>query len=96
MSTNLSIDIDEKGYPLGLWIPLIGDSVGEWLVPEDERVEPNKGSIILTDGKWGTCYQRSFNNGSWYRLGSEWPVSWQWIIESKRNVVLVYDAEERA
>jgi hypothetical protein len=93
MTFDLNFDLpsDEDGNPTGLWIPLIdtaGNPVG------DDLSEPAQSSIILIDGKWGTALQRH-SDGLWHSTGRAKPKTWEWIIANKRNVVLVYDAEER-
>lgn len=75
-------------------IPLT-DHRGAQLLPEDERFEPEPGSIVLVRGNHGTAMQKFFSDGLWYAVGRTTGMTWEWIL-SQRNVVLVYDASERA
>lgn len=87
--------VDEDGNSTGLWIPLIGSHYNEWLVPLEDRAEPSPSSIILVDGKWGTAWQRHHGDGLWHSTGHAKPRTWAWLVNNKRNIVLVYDADER-
>lgn len=71
----------------------ITDSVGKPVLHNAE-VEPNPGSVVLTEGEFGTMWQRFFSDGLWHRVGHGRPKTWADII-AKRNVVLVYEAEVR-
>lgn len=65
-------------------------SVADWL-----NEEPHPGSVLLTDGEFGTAWQRYFNDGLWHRVGGGGAGKpWMFFL-TKRNVVLVYDAHER-
>lgn len=69
------------------------DRSGRTLV--DRLVEPNPGSIVMTDGLFGMAWQRHFSDGLWYRSGkSARPQTWGWLLTQKR-LVLMYDAPER-
>jgi len=74
-------------------IPLTDDR-GRPLLPESDQYEPLPGSIVLLDGRHGTAWQRHFSDGLWHCAGRAAPKTWEQII-TKRNVVLVYDAEPR-
>lgn len=79
--------------PYSRVIPVTDDR-GHNLLPEDEGFEPLPGSIVLTEGLFGTAWQRFFSDGLWHRAGSGGTATWQELL-SRRNVVLVYDATER-
>jgi hypothetical protein len=74
-------------------IPLT-DHKGVLLVPEEDTTEPLPGSVILTEGKHGTAWQRMFVDGQWRSTRGGTARSWTELL-AKRNVVLVYDAEQR-
>lgn len=73
----------------------ITDAQGEvdssWL---QDPGEPQPGSVVLTNGEWGTAFQRYFNDGLWHRVGGGRGRTWEWML-TQRNVVLVYDAPTR-
>ena len=48
----------------------------------------------MTEGYFGTAWQRFFSDGLWHSCRGGHPMTWEDII-SKRNVVLIYDADER-
>lgn len=73
----------------------ITDTRGRLLLDEDERDEPLRGSILLTNGEHGTCWQRHFADGLWHSTRGGAPRAWEQLL-TKRNVVLIYDAPERA
>ena len=74
-------------------IPLT-DATGKLLVPGDE-FEPTRGSIVLTNGQWGTAWQRFFDDGLWHSVGQgREGVTWEHMLQC-RNLVLVYEAAER-
>lgn len=58
--------------------------------------EPEPGSVVLTNGEFGTAWQRYFNDGLWHRVGGgrNRGRAWGWMM-SQRNVVLAYDALPR-
>lgn len=74
-------------------IPMTDDR-GNTLLTEEDAVEPLPGSIILTEGNYGTAWQRHFADGKWHSTRGGAPKDWSDLIV-KRNVVLVYDADER-
>ena len=57
--------------------------------------QPNPGSIVLTNGEFGTAWQRYFNDGLWHRVGGGKGRTWEWLL-TQRNLVLVYDAPFRS
>jgi hypothetical protein len=75
----------------------VTDAQGRMLLQGEDQVEPLPGSVVLTAGYHGTAWQRHFADGLWYstmhghhRSGYTWKQ-----IVTRRNVVLVYDAEGR-
>lgn len=75
-------------------IPLT-DHRGTLLLDEDDAFEPLPGSVVLTEGRHGTAWQRHFSDGLWHRTGrGGTPRTWESLID-KRNVILVYDAAAR-
>lgn len=72
---------------------------GPWsnaLLPEEDMIEPHPGSVVLTNGEFGTAWQRHGVDGLWHstrRTGG--PKTWEWLL-TKRHLVLVYDAREQA
>lgn len=85
MTTNRSMFFltDEAGNPL------------DDIFNTAEMDEPYPSSVVLTQGQFGTAWQRYFSDGLWHsvtRPGE--PHDWQWMI-TQRNLVLVYDAPER-
>lgn len=74
----------------------VTDDRGTPVLEVDQSFEPLPGSVVLTDGEFGTAWQRYFNDGLWHRVGggNGHGKPWSFIL-SKRNVVLVYDAHER-
>lgn len=70
----------------------ITDSTGR-SCGEDEA-EPAPGSVVLTQGEFGTAWQRWFHDGRWHRAGSSQAKDWEWFL-TQRNVVLAYDAPVR-
>lgn len=75
-------------------IPLT-DHRGNLLVPPSETHEPLPGSILMTDGEHGTAWQRFFSDGRWHPTRGGDSKNWDELM-SRRNVLLVYDAEPRA
>lgn len=59
--------------------------------------EPGVGSIVLTNGESGTCFQHQAD-GRWHRAGGDRNrrccVNWDWII-NRRNVLLVWEGGRR-
>ena len=70
------------------------DDRGDFLLPYEELSEPRRGSVVLTDGEFGTAWQRYFSDGRWHSVRGGAPRPWGYLL-GKRNLVLVYDAEER-
>jgi hypothetical protein len=85
----------EKDMPTQLtrMIPVTNDQ-GVVVLDADDSYEPLPGSIIMTEGVHGTAWQRHFIDGLWHRCGSTQRKDWAYLL-TKRNVVLVYDADER-
>lgn len=71
----------------------ITDSIGKPVLHNAE-VEPNKGSVVLTEGEFGTAWQRFFSDGLWHRVGGNQKKTWAQLCTT-RNLVLVYEAEVR-
>lgn len=69
------------------------DGKGKCLLPEDDMIEPLPGSILMTNGIWGTAWQRQFSDGRWKSTSGQ-ALDWDVLI-TKTDVVLVYDADER-
>lgn len=74
-------------------IPLT-DTRGEPLLPESLMAEPLPGSVVLTDGAYGTAWQRFFSDGRWHPTRGGGSKSWEELVQ-RRNLVLVYEADER-
>lgn len=70
------------------------DRVGKPLVHPDYLDEPLPGSIVLTEGEHGTCFQRHFSDGLWHSTRGGRARRWAELL-TRNNLVLVYDAEER-
>jgi hypothetical protein len=75
-------------------IPLT-DHRGMLLIPKEDNFEPYRSSIVMTEGLHGTAWQRHFADGLWHSTRGGRPKTW-YELTKKRNLVLVYDAEERA
>lgn len=73
---------------------LLTDARGSRMPDIEDTSEPLPGSIIMTEGMHGTAWQRWFTDGLWHRTGSTQKKDWAYLL-AKRNVVLVYDADER-
>lgn len=71
----------------------ITDSIGKPVLHNDEA-EPNPGSVVLTEGEFGTAWQRYFSDGKWHRVGGAATRTWEQLCAT-RNLVLVYEAEVR-
>lgn len=69
----------------------ITDSAG--LVIGDDS-EPNRDSVVLSDGPHGMAWQR-YGDGLWYPIRSRKGRTWDEMLRSCRNLVLVYDAPPR-
>lgn len=73
----------------------ITDSRGKCLLPEDDRFEPECGSIVLVKGLYGTAHQRFFDDGLWYAARNNRDgKTWEQML-TMPDLVLVYDAAER-
>lgn len=74
----------------------VTDERGNPVLDGDDQHEPLPGSVVLTEGEFGTAWQRYFSDGMWHRVGggSARGKGWPYFL-TKRNVVLVYDAHER-
>lgn len=57
-------------------------------------IEPAHGSVVLTDGEFGTAWQRHFADGRWHPTRGGGSKTWGQLC-ARRNLVLVYDARER-
>jgi hypothetical protein len=67
---------------------------GEFVLADNGEQEPERGSVILTHGEFGTAWQRQFKDGKWHRIGGGRPRDWSWLVKQRR-VWLVYDAPVR-
>lgn len=74
-------------------IPLT-DNRGEPLLPKNLMSEPLPGSVVLTDGAYGTAWQRFFSDGRWHPTRGGGSKAWEELVQ-RRNLVLVYEADER-
>lgn len=72
----------------------VTDERGQPVLEGVDATEPLPGSVLLTEGEFGTAWQRYFNDGLWHRVGGGSGKPWEFFL-TKRNVVLVYDAHER-
>lgn len=70
------------------------DGRGALLQDTEGCIEPLPGSVVLTEGKHGTAWQRFFSDGKWHPTRGGGSRTWEQML-SKRNLVLVYDAPER-
>lgn len=61
----------------------------------DDMTEPEKGSVVLSDGDHGTAWQRHFNDGLWHSTRGGRAVTWAQLLAAKRNLRLAYDADPR-
>lgn len=57
-------------------------------------VEPLPGSIVLTEGEFGTAWQRFYSDGRWHPTRGGGSRTWKQLLR-KRNLFLVYDAPVR-
>ena len=69
----------------------ITDTHGHLLVPS---TQPHPGSIVMTDGAWGTAWQRHFSTGDWHPTRGGGSKPWAYLLQ-RRNLVLVYAAPPR-
>ena len=56
--------------------------------------EPEPGSVVLVNGEFGCAWQRQFDDGLWRSVRGGKPRDWANML-TRRNLVLVYDAEIR-
>ena len=56
--------------------------------------EPEPGSIVLTEGAFGTAWQRHYETGLWHAAGRVKGKPWAYLTE-RRNLFLAYDAPRR-
>lgn len=70
------------------------DTKGQPMLPEDDRFEPQPGSIVLNNGLWGTAWQLFFSDMRWHPTRGGGSKSWEELLKM-RNLVLVYDADAR-
>lgn len=75
-------------------IPMTDDKGRTIAHPDDAAIEPLPGSIALSEGMYGTAWQRHFNDGLWHSTRGSATATWSEML-TKRNLVLVYDADER-
>jgi hypothetical protein len=71
----------------------ITDTYGNLLHPGFTH-EEHPGSIVMTDGEWGTAWQRHFSTGRWHPTRGGGSKSWAELL-ARRNLVLVYSAPPR-
>ena len=69
------------------------DAQGNLIIPADEAYEPEPGSIVLTEGVPGTCWQRYFSDGLWHSTTGR-TKGWADML-TQRNLSILYDAEAR-
>lgn len=69
----------------------ITDTYGNLLAPS---TEPHPGSVVMTDGEWGTAWQRHFATGLWHPTRGTGGKPWSDLLK-RRNLVLVYAASPR-
>ncbi len=72
----------------------ITDTHGNVITIPGRGKEPEPGSIVLTQGQFGTAWQRSFDDGMWHRVGGGRPRDWAWMLQQNR-VFLSYNAPKR-
>lgn len=72
----------------------ITDDRGRPLIREADSIEPEPGSVVLVNGEFGCAWQRQFDDGLWRSVRGGRPRDWANML-TRRNLVLVYDAEER-
>lgn len=77
----------------GRLIP-ITDEKGEILLDEESLGEPLPGSVVMTQGRWGTAWQLFFSDDRWHPTRGGGSKTWDDLLK-QRNLVLVYDAEVR-
>lgn len=72
----------------------VTDDAGRLLLDEDQRQEPNPGSVVLVHGEFGTAWQRYFKDDKWHSVRGGRARTWDEMLE-QRNMVIAYDAPER-
>lgn len=74
---------------------MVTDDRGRCVLGEDDNFEPLPGSVVLSNGRFGTAWQRHFGDGLWHPAsGTGNPRRWAQMLKMK-GVFIVYDAEER-
>lgn len=71
----------------------ITDTHGNLLHPGFTQ-EEHPGSIVMTDGEWGTAWQRHFSTGLWHPTRGGGSRPWAYLLQ-RRNLMLVYSASPR-
>jgi hypothetical protein len=90
---SMTLNNTEEHYCLGRTVPLT-DTHGRELLPDGYLDQPLKGSVVLTQGRHGTAWQRHFKDGLWHSTRGGKAKTWEQMLDH-RNLVLVYDAAER-
>lgn len=72
----------------------ITDDAGRTPIPREQITEPNRDSVMLSDGPHGMAWQR-YGDGLWYPIRSRKGRTWDEMLDNCRNLVLVYDAPKR-
>ncbi len=75
-------------------LDLLTDTHGRETDFSIEIGEPNPGSVVLTDGVFGTAWQRHFDDGLWHCSRGGRARTFDFVM-AERNVVLVYLAGDR-
>lgn len=70
------------------------DQFGRWMPEVHNANEPLPGSIVLTEGEWGTAWQRLFSDGLWHACRGGRGKTWKQM-STMKNMLLVHDAGER-
>ena len=72
------------------------DQYGNLSMSSEDAWEPEPGSVVLTEGAFGTAWQRWFSDGLWRRVGGgpNQKKGWAWLT-TRPNLILVYDAPVR-
>lgn len=73
----------------------ITNTEGGFILPEDQRQEPEPGSVVLVAGVYGLAWQLHFTDGMWHSASpSRFRKTWEELL-TERNLVLIYDAAPR-
>ena len=64
-----------------------------WDFMDVDLTEPLPGSVVLTEGEFGTAWQRYFSDGKWHSVRGGGAKQWKYLL-GKRNLTLAYDADE--